>query len=143
MRTSVIDPQAVGGQTVSVSQFVPELREKFLAPAADVVRLNYEGMLGERRIHEPLLLTAKGKHIAVDVPQDVHQEFICLCVALLEMRFPHWSAAEGSEGHFLWDLASDTLTHTHWLRVLPNEVAEGIAPVTCEFDELRDSDIPF
>ena len=143
MRNSASDRMASDGQIVLVSEFVPGLRENFLAPAVDAVRVDYEGVLGNQRIAEPVLLTAKGKYVAFDPPEHAQQEFSRLCAALLERRFPYWSAAEGAEGQFLWDLASDSLIHTHRLKVLPIEIGEGIAPTNGEYKGLQDSDVPF
>jgi hypothetical protein len=143
MRNSASDRMASDGQIVCVSQFVPGLRENFLAPAVDAVCVDYEGLLGDQKIAELVLLTAKGEYVTFDVPQDAQQEFRALCVALLETRFPDWSAADGAEGQFLWDLQSDSLTHTHHLKVLPHEIAEGVAPISGQQEGLHDRDIPF
>jgi hypothetical protein len=143
MRNSTIGLRAVADQSVSVADFVPGLRESFLAPGADYVCIEYAGMLGGRVIGTPVLLTAKGKYVAFEVPQDAQQEFSALCVALLDTRFPDWSASEGAEGRFLWNLASNDLIQSHALRVISDEAVEGIAPLTCTPAELCASEIPF
>ncbi len=50
---------------------------------------------------------------------------------LLERRFPEWARAEGSRGHFEWDIRKDELLHLHPLQVIAYEgvsvLGRGIA----------------
>jgi hypothetical protein len=43
-------------------------------------------------------------------------QLIALFTALLESRYPDWRAADGSCGDFRWDLNTDELVHTHYVR---------------------------
>lgn len=144
MNTSPISLTRIGVGSTSVSRHLPGLREKFLAPEADLALVRYDGMLGRRIVKDAMLLTRTGKCVAFELPDDARQEFRGLCEALLDSRFPEWSEAEGAEGRFLWDLASDTLTHDHSLRSFPQiDMTEGVAAVTGDFDPLPEDELPF
>ena len=141
MNTSTISFEPIAVGSTSVSQHLPGLRENFLAPAADRALVRYNGVLGLRVISDVVLLTRNGKHVAFDLPDDARQEFRGLCEALLDSRFPEWAQAEGAEGRFLWDLASDTLMHEHRLRCLPDfDIPEEFATLPAEVDA---REIPF
>ncbi len=144
MNTATIALKPIRIGNTSVSEYLPGLRDKFLAPEADLALVRYEGMLGARTIADAELLTRKGKYVAFDLPDDARREFTGLCAALLDSRFPEWAEAEGAEGRFVWDLASDSLAHNHSLRFLRE--AAGIEPVeTTDLDSpsLDESEIPF
>lgn len=143
MSYSTTAPKALGADAISVSHFAPGLREQFLAPGADLARMRYEGEFGERTIRSPELLTATGRHVIFDLSREARQEFTELCTTLLELRFPFWHTAEGAEGCFVWDLASDRMTHTHALRVLPDAALEELAPLPRGPEEDLNCDLPF
>ena len=132
----------VSVETVSVSNYMPYLREKFLAPEAGLALLHYEGQLGGRTVAEPVLLTTKGKFVSFELSADARQEFQELCLALLEERYPYWPESEGAEGRFVWNLTDNLLTHWHSVRNLQEYDEDGIALAT-HVHGWRESDIPF
>lgn len=144
MNTSTIALKPIRVGNTSVSDYLPGLRDKFLAPEADLAFVRYEGMLGARTIADVELLTRKGKYVAFDLPDDARREFTELCQALLDSRFPEWADAEGAEGRFVWDLASDSLAHKHSLRFLREGTEfEGVAGAGLDSHSFDESEIPY
>lgn len=144
MNTSTIALKPIRIGNTSVSDYLPGLRDKFLAPEADLALVRYEGMLGARIIGDAELLTRKGKYVAFDLPDEARREFTELCAALLDSRFPEWAQAEGAEGRFVWDLTSDSLAHNHSLRFLrEGTTVEEVQASDLDSHSLSESEVPF
>lgn len=144
MNTSTVSLKLVGVESTLVSRHMPGLRDEFVAPEVDLVVVDYEGMFGSRVVKDVVLLTRKGEYVDFDLPVAARQEFRGLCEVLLGERFPEWWQAEGAEGRFLWDLASDALTHEHRLRTFPElDSDEGVAELLADDDVPPEFEIPF
>lgn len=50
------------------------------------------------------------------VAGQVRSKFLAFFTSILEARCGNWRDGDGSCGDFLWDLAANTLRHTHYLR---------------------------
>jgi len=78
------------------------------------VRMEYQGANGRGGFVHMEYLRSDGTHIE-PVDPTVHATVLqAVFQSLLSFRHPNWKEGNGSTGDFRWDVAADSLIHTHY-----------------------------
>jgi len=105
-------PIAGGRMCVCVPGLTAHLRKLEIC----YVRMEYQGANGRGGFVHMEYLRFDGTHIRPLDPT-VHASVLqAVFQSLLSSRHPDWNERDGSTGDFRWDVAADSLIHTHYTR---------------------------
>ena len=95
-----------------------------------LVRFEYSGQIGARRIKPTAFHDDSGRVIEAQLPKKFRQDIDVFLHEVLESHFPDWADAEGSRGELDWDVVADDLEHRHSLRQIVYETVtvRGLEP---------------
>jgi hypothetical protein len=114
-------------------QCLPDDLSALRQARVSLVRFEYSGQVGARRIKPTTYHDDRGRIIAVDrLSKRLRQDVDVFLHELLELRFPDWAEAEGSRGELEWDIVADCLEHRHSARQITYETVtvRGLEPAT-------------
>lgn len=112
---------------------LPDALSTLRQARVSIVRFEYSGQVGARRIKPTTYHDDSGRVIAVHhLSKRLRQDIDIFLHELLELRFPDWAEAEGSRGELDWDIVADELEHRHSLRQITYETVtvRGLEPTT-------------
>lgn len=116
--SSELQPMQIEGKRVNderLSRRLPNAAAVLRRANVVYVRIDYRGEWDVGMIDDPAFYSGDRKRMDLSLPArrlELHLFFH----ELLELRYPGWQNAEGSQGQFEWDLIPDLLTHVHGWR---------------------------
>jgi hypothetical protein len=122
------------GSTVLTSHVgfrcLPDVLPALRQARVSLVRFEYSGQTGARRIKPTTFHDDSGRVIDAGLPKRLRQDIDVFLHEVLELRFPDWDEAEGSRGELEWDVVADDLEHRHSLRQVVYETVtvRGLEP---------------
>lgn len=103
---------------------LPHLSQLLTTMGVARVEVTYDGCGDSGQIEELHYLNAKGEPLAPSIAEADEERLTQFFYDLLEMRHPGWENNDGAFGEFTWDVAADTLHHTHNMRFTDYETEE-------------------
>jgi hypothetical protein len=100
----------------SLSVCIPGLTARLRSLSIHVVRMEYAGANGQGDFIHVEFRRADGTQLSASDPAVHSTALQAILRYVLASRHPNWNERDGSTGDFRWDLAADSLTHTHYVR---------------------------
>jgi hypothetical protein len=98
----------------NVRRTLPEAARQLKAAGVATVQINYDGCGDSGQIESVTYTGAQGQPVnpaaQVTITED---QLMDLFYDLTQVRHPGWENNDGAFGEFEWDLAADTLDHSH------------------------------
>lgn len=107
-----------------VSRELPQLSRLLAQMRVARVEIAYDGCGDSGQIEELQYLNAHGERVAPSIAEADEEKLTQFFYDLLEMRYPGWENNDGAFGEFSWDVAADTLHHTHNMRFTDYQTEE-------------------
>jgi hypothetical protein len=108
-----------------VRRRLPDAARQLKEAGVAVVQLAYDGCGDSGQLESVTYVDAQGKPVnptgQVAITED---QLMDLFYDLLETRHPGWENNDGAFGEFLWDLAADSLHHSHSSRFTDYDTEE-------------------
>lgn len=102
----------------TLSERLPNVAEELKQAHVALVSIAYDhGSVGDPRYY-----TAQRTLVRPGLSATFQSELLSFFKQLLELRYPGWAHVQGVDGVFEWDVALDTLTHTHGVTLWDYEV---------------------
>jgi hypothetical protein len=111
---SEVDTVALARQPLST--LVPGLTARLRGLGICHVRMEYSAQNGRGEFIHMEFLRTDGTDVRAQDPSVHATALQAIFGHLICFRHPKWLEGDGSTGDFRWDLTTDSLTHTHYLR---------------------------